>query len=266
MLSRPESNSKCTHSLLRSSHEVIFCKRKPPPFGLFIMNSLGIIDEESKDRTADASASVVSDNSGTSNGLFSVSVDPKILRLATVGEEEAAETGERTKILCCGSCCDARKACIIIDTIYFSFVIFALIMTINDWNPLQSLQPTGVVDDDDDVAQEPQMFDPSQILKAATWQICIGIVMSAVGLVGAIKFQPYLVLVMAIWLCIDAILFCIWLNFISAVCVGLYSYPHFALFNLLRKGKLTRENYEETERYCCCTNDGDGYDDDDDDS
>ena len=134
----------------------------------------------------------------------------------------------------------------------------------NDWNPFGSLQPTGVVDDDDDFAQESQMFDPSQILVAKTWQVCIGIVMSLVGLVGAIKFQSYLVLLMAIWLCIDAILFSIWFNFISAVCVGLYSYPHFALFNLIRKGKLTRENYE-TERYCCCTNNGNNDDDDDDD-
>jgi len=229
------------------------------------MISLGVIDEESKDITVDASASVVSENSGTSNGLFSVSVDPKILRLATVGEEEDVETGERTKILCCGICCDARRACIIIDIIYFSFVVFALIMQMNDWNPLKPPEPAEMIYDDD-VAQGPQMFDASQILTAATWQISTGICMSAIGLVGAIKFEPYLVLAMAAWLCIDAILFCVWLNFISAVCVGLYSYPHFALFNLLRKGKLTRENYEETERYCCCTKNDDYDDDDDDDS
>lgn len=216
------------------------------------MNSLGVIDEESKDRAVDASASVVSDMSGTSNGRFSVSVDPEILRLATLGEEED-DTGERTKILCCGICCDSRRACIIIDCIYFFFVVSALVMISNDWNPLAPPE-TGF---DDDVGQTPEMFDASQILMAAKWQVIIGIVMSLVGLVGSLKFQPYLVLVMAIWLCIDAILFCVWFNFISAVCVGLYSYPHFALFNLLRKGRLTRENYDETERYCCCTNNGD---------
>jgi len=222
------------------------------------MRSLGVIDEESKEKIADGSSSVVSDMSGTSNGRFSVSVDPEILRMATLGEEEEAYAGERTKILCCGICCDARRACIIIDCIYFIFVVFALTMIIYDWNPFQGPE-TGF--DDYDVGQTPEMFDASQILMAAGWQVCIGIAMSLVGLVGALKFQPYLVLIMAIWLCIDAIIFCVWFNFISAVCVGLYSYPHFALFNLIRNGKITRENYEEKERYCCCTNDGDDDDD-----
>lgn len=225
------------------------------------MSSLGVIDEESKDRIVmSGSASVVSDVSATSLSRYSVSVDPEVLRMATLGEEEDAE-GEKTKILCCGICCDARRACIIIDCIYFSFVVCALIMALNEWNPL-AVEETPIFDDD--FYERPTaMFDPNMVLLAATWQLAIGIVMSVVGFIGALKFQPYLVLAMAVWLCIDAVLFCVWWNFISAVCVGLYSYPHFALFNLLKKGKMTRETYHK-ERYCCCFNDDDEDDSDED--
>mmetsp|Transcript_16756 Transcript_16756/g.38695 ORF Transcript_16756/g.38695 Transcript_16756/m.38695 type:complete len:232 (-) Transcript_16756:330-1025(-) len=228
-------------------------------------NSLGVIDEESKDKTAEisGSASVVSDMSGTSNGRYSVSVDPQVFRMATLGEEE---DGEKSKILCCGLCCDARRACLIIDSIYFFFVFSFLVIVLNDSDPLRlRVDDTPVYDDDFyGPTGEKLPFDTSQILAAATWQLAIGIVMSTVGFFGALKFQPYLVLAMAIWLCIDAALFCAWFNFISAVCVGLYSYPHFAFFNLLKKGKITRENYAKEEQYCCaCTKDYDSDEDDD---
>ena len=83
---------------------------------------------------------------------------------------EDADTGERTKILCCGVCCDARRACIIIDCIYFSFVVFATIMQVNEWNPFELWsQQMG---DDDYVEQGPQMFDASQT--AAATALCTG--------------------------------------------------------------------------------------------
>ena len=228
------------------------------------MKNLGVIGEESKDKATEmsASVSVVSEMSGTSKGRLSVSVDPEVLRMATLGEDEDAD-GERTKILCCGICCDARLACLIIDCIYFFFVVSALIMLTNNWNPLGQLNQETSFYEDDHYSTPEIGFDPSQILMAAAWQVATGIVMSAVGFVGGLKFQPYLVLAMAVWLCIDAVVFCVQLNFISAVCVGLYSYPHFALFNLLKKGKISRENYAEKERYCCCINDEDRDDDDD---
>jgi len=248
-----------------SLHPEDHSKKKQLSLDSIMKNSLCVIDEESKDKTAEisGSASVVSDMSGTSNGRYSVSVDPEVFRMATLGEEE---DGENSKILCCGLCCDARRACLIIDCIYFVFVVSALVIVLNDSDPLRlRVDDTLVYDDDFYGSPEEELpFDASQILEAATWQLAIGIVMSMVGFVGALKFQPYLVLAMAIWLCIDAALFCAWFNFISAVCVGLYSYPHFALYNLMKKGKITRENYAEKEQYCCaCSKDYDSDEDDD---
>jgi len=190
------------------------------------MKCLGVIDEESKGRNSitemSGSASVISEVSMSSKGRISVCVDPEVLRLATLGEEIDAKHGERKTFLCCGFCCDIRRACIIIDCIYFVFVVGALVTQgIIGWNPF--IVEETFTFDDDAYGSEDTLFDTTQMLKAADWQLSIGILMSIVSFFGALKFRPYLVLGMAIWLCIDAILFCVWFNWISAVAVGIYS-------------------------------------------
>jgi len=90
------------------------------------------------------------------------------------------------------------------------------------------------------------------ILGSNDIQFGLAIFFNVVGIIGSILYSKYPVLVVAIWYCVDALLYCIYLNLVGAVWVGLYAYPHFAFFLALRNGQITRQNYLETEKYCCC--------------
>jgi hypothetical protein len=223
-------------------------------------------ETNSEAEIAESTATNLSDVSTSSRGKLSWVVDPEVLRMATLNESENINESGRKTALCCGICCDVRRACIIIDCVYFLFVTSALALALIGWNPFKMFEILGTeiengLDDDefmDDTTYVSNNNEPSfllgaadQILVAAKYQLSIGIAMSLIGLVGAVRYNPYLVLGMAIWLCIDAIIFCVLLNWVSTITVGLYSYPHFALFLALKEKKLTPENYHVTEKYCC---------------
>jgi hypothetical protein len=106
---------------------------------------------------------------------------------------------------------------------------------------------------DDDLSDTTDMvFRASVFFLTWDFEFGFGMFLSLIGNLGAVWFLPFLVLSTAIWLCIDAILYCVLWNWFSAVVVAAYSYPHFALFRALQSSTLTRENYHVTEKYCCC--------------
>lgn len=179
----------------------------------------------------------------------SVSLDPAFYRahLAALAEEER---NERKTHLCCGSCCDLRKACIIVDSIYIFFVGMGVFLSITGLRIFERVGGKGSQGeyDDDQVQQDFTIM----IMAASDIQLGIGVFFGVLGILGACRFQKYLVLCTGIWYCIDVILFGIFFNWMSAVCAGAYAYPHFALFLALRSGTITRENYKVTEQHCCC--------------
>ena len=163
------------------------------------------------------------------------------------------EPEERQTALCFGSCCDVRKACLIVDTIYVLFSI---------WGVVRYSQGSAYLNLMVEQAQNVYSIDVYSI--AAIVQLSLGILFALVGLVGSYTFQSIPVLWAAIWYIIDTIMYVVFFNWPAAIIIALYSYPHVALFVALRKGTLTSENYEQTEQHCCCGS-GCSRDDDDDD-
>ena len=239
------------------------------------MPTLSIIEEggrtsDSTNKSLDMSKSGKSSNlsvdlstDATSTGKYSVVVpDIETLKEQLDTLEEGGDVRDKQKVLCCGSCCDVRRACIIIDCIYISFMIWVFI-----WNYFGlfgsekgelgfTIVGNTAIDDDDYVVEEESggWFNTDVLLKTTYWQIGFGFFFSLVSIVGSIKFWWIPVLAMTIWLWIDAILFFCWINWISAITVLLYSYPHFAYFWALKRGHLTAENYIP---HCCCANGND---------
>jgi len=200
---------------------------------------------------------VVSDVSGSGRLIDTASIR---LQLETLEDDD---DNSRKTSLCLGSCCDVRTTCIIVDSIYLFSMIGALIAVFAGFGGLMATTVTAIDNEENDNAtfdddnlfdtKEP-LFGPSSFL-AFDFQLGLGVVFGLIGLLGAIRFLPWLVLVHAIWLCIDTVLYGVCFNWFSALVVAAYSYPHFALFIALRKGTLTRKNYLVTEKYCCCIRD-----------
>jgi hypothetical protein len=199
-----------------------------------------------------ATHTVVSDVSGS--GLL---IDSASIRMQLESLEEDDDNSRKTN-LCLGSCCDVRMACIIVDCIYLFSMVGSLIAYFAGYGVFMASsvnnnneEEDNAMRDDDLANPTDNIFGPSDYL-AWDFQLGLGVLFGLIGLLGAFRFLPWLVLVHATWLCIDTVLYGVLFNWFTAVVVGAYAYPHIALFMALRKGTLTRKNYNVTERYCCC--------------
>lgn len=187
-------------------------------------------------------------------------------RMLSQVEEQFDDSDERKAQLCFGSCCDLVRACLIVDSVYFCFMVYINIARWLEWEYFVQLalrdgsNGDDIVydfnDNDDFRFQESEGFDDCIFCTSMLQGLC-GLVFAVVGFVGAYRFNKYLVLLQGIWLTADMILYFVYRNPASGFIIGMYIYPHIALFLALRKGKITRENYYKTEEYCCCTGEGD---------
>lgn len=155
-------------------------------------------------------------------------------------QEEDKQLGRKT-MLCFGSCCDIRRACLIVDTIYVIFAICGVVR--------YATSDTSFFNYLGEDAQD--IYSKEVYTYTSIVQLSLGIVFSLVGFFGALTFRNLPVLVAGFWYMADATLYVAFFNWPAAIIIALYAYPHVALSRALHKGVLTRENYR-TERHCCC--------------
>lgn len=197
------------------------------------------------------------DSNTSSNGQVSVSLtvasEKKLRETLEILDEDDAQH-ELKKTRCFGSCCDLRWACIILNSIYFAFVVFGLTLHFlgMDLGRIGGTTGDNIFQNDDAFEDESEvMLGSDDMLKTSPIQLGLGIFFAVLGIIGASRFNKFLVLGTAIWLCIDAIIYCVFLNWYNAVIVAVvYSYPNFALFLALKNGRISRDNYDSV-RYCC---------------
>lgn len=191
----------------------------------------------------------VAGTSATKAATF-VTVERSVLELATAVDTE--DSDKRKADLCCGSCCDFVKACVVVDIIWIVFSLLGILLSVMGFSVLNSISPEDL--DDDDIIQD---IEEIQDQLNTTYAISMGLtgvslVFAIIGLVGASKFNKTMVLITGIWLFFEAFLGALLLqNFVGAVMSLFFMYPHFGLFHAIKKGQITRETYDR-ERYCCC--------------
>ncbi len=150
------------------------------------------------------------------------------------GADFVEVAGERQAGLLLG-CCDILKGTVIVDIIYLVMNITLLVLFVA-------------------VSDELLVMDEStsvNLIVSFVGKIVIGIIMGSFGIYGALRYQKWLVLLTAIWLCIDFI-FNVFLNWKIAIPMIAFIFPQVALFRALHQGKITPENYKATEEYCRC--------------
>lgn len=156
---------------------------------------------------------------------------------------------------CCGGCCDVRRAVVIVNSIQLFLLSFALITSSIllhvSRNPDQysDMDGNGVTDD--------EMTEFYTEIGSVNWLfVCIrivtGIFASLGGIYGAIQFRSIPIAICGVWYVVYAILALITLNEGDFVYYLFFAYPHYFLFQEIRQGIMTKENYPNVEQSCCC--------------
>jgi len=148
------------------------------------------------------------------------------------------------------------KACVIFNLINIASMIF--LMTVSILEPASLNRIDIYVDEDDD--SEYYYYNADYISKTisgsgiyALARMSVSMVFGILGIVGALKFQKYLVLATGLWYCPTYIIMSLLVQrWDGAVLAAIYSYPNFHLFWQFHKKKITKDNYSETEQHCCC--------------
>jgi len=246
-----------THRLPTSAADTTFCiSLKDDPSDISLSND-------------NTSVSVTNSNSRTTKsqrGSVLVRIDSSVLEMASSVKDEydrraeVAEEDQRKAELCCLFCCDLVRACIIVDIFDIILAILMVIAAVFSSDGFLGMMDLSfimgsagdnlVVIDDDELLEMRQAKEDSVIY--VTVLIGMGIIFSVIGIVGALRFQKWMVLITGIWFCVDVIRSAITFQWLNAVVGACFAYPHFALFHALRKGKITKDNYEVTEKHCCC--------------
>lgn len=178
-----------------------------------------------------------------------VTVERSVLELATA--VDTAETDKRKTELCCGSCCDYVKACVIVDIIFIAFTGLGIIASVAGFSLLNSIDESDLDDDEliQDFTDVQDDLNTTYVILMARQGVCI--LFAALGIAGAAKYNKGLVLAAGVWYCIDFVLSIIFLDILGCVMRAFFAYPHFGLFVALKKGNISRETYDR-EKYCCC--------------
>lgn len=82
--------------------------------------------------------------------------------------------------------------------------------------------------------------------------IAIGMLCTAVAILGALKYSVWMVAVGAFLFSFECVMALVRLNFLGVIMSALFAYPHFILIQEIRKGIMTPENYANEEYSCCC--------------
>ncbi len=151
-------------------------------------------------------------------------------RLGAVALEEACE---RKAQLCLGSCCDLVKGAVIANALQVVYYAIYVNVILTNTYVETSIGPDG--------KRWGHIFGG------------LGILMAVGGIWGACKFQKYPVLVNGLWCIFELVLSVVRKRIALAPFAFFFAYPNFHLFWVLHTAKITRENYQKTERYCCCS-------------
>lgn len=157
--------------------------------------------------------------------------------------------GRKLGHLCCGGCCDMRRAVIIvniINTVLLTLGLFGVVAARITSNNVDTSQL-----DDDSLQDAMEQFKALPLGGFLAIQT-VKIVLCLAGIVGAVKYNQAAVGLAMVGYVFDAVMGAIRFDLVGLVCAGLFAYPHGFLIKEVRDGIMTKENYPNEEHSCCC--------------
>uniref|UniRef100_A0A6T6HSJ6 Uncharacterized protein n=1 Tax=Craspedostauros australis TaxID=1486917 RepID=A0A6T6HSJ6_9STRA len=150
--------------------------------------------------------------------------------------------------VCCGGCCDVRRATIIVNIIMLCITLLGL---------LGVAAAKGVASQAAENADDDETITSLQALSDAPVGVLVAVllVQSACyvcGIFGAIKYNSPLVLVAFVCYCVTFAFDLFGANIVGMIITACFAYPHFFLHQEIRNGVMTPENYINEQQSCCC--------------
>jgi hypothetical protein len=149
---------------------------------------------------------------------------------------------------CCGSCCDVRRAVIIVNIITITFASLGIVTM----GGLMAASSASY--DDDEVQEAMSAFNEGVNLSMgiAIAFAAIKIIANSLGIYGAVKYNIWMVGVSLSVHCVDFVMGVFALNAAGLVMGALFAYPHFFFIKEVRSGIMSEATYVNEKQSCCC--------------
>jgi hypothetical protein len=146
--------------------------------------------------------------------------------------------------VCCGCCCDARKAIFVVNSISLTFGvlgIFSLAIATSSSYQAQI--------EDDEVQAAMNELDGAKLGMTIAIMV-MGMICPVAGIYGASIYNEIGVIVAGVWYVAYAILGLVFFD-VSAVVMSIcFAYPHAVFYSEMKQGIMAPETYSQ-ERQCC---------------
>jgi hypothetical protein len=152
----------------------------------------------------------------------------------------------RQSHICCGCCCDTRRAVIVVNIISMTFAALAIFSI----SMMTSARYAAQFDDDEMQAALDEL--DGKVVGMTIGFAVVGMICNAVGLYGATKYNNLGIIVASLWYTAECVRSLVFLDIAGAVMAGFFLYPHVVFYQEMNKGLMTPVNYPNEEQCCKC--------------
>mmetsp|Transcript_21032 Transcript_21032/g.33855 ORF Transcript_21032/g.33855 Transcript_21032/m.33855 type:complete len:196 (+) Transcript_21032:82-669(+) len=151
---------------------------------------------------------------------------------------------KRRAHICCGCCCDTRKAVIVVNIISLCFGALGVMSV----SMLANAKATSKYDDD---AVQSALDDVDGVKIGLTLgALVLGMICSGVALFGAAKFNKIAIAIAGLWYVFEVVRSLAFRDPAGAFLAAGFCYPHAVFYYELKNGIMTPEKYPN-EKVCC---------------
>mmetsp|Transcript_21361 Transcript_21361/g.46333 ORF Transcript_21361/g.46333 Transcript_21361/m.46333 type:complete len:181 (-) Transcript_21361:223-765(-) len=163
--------------------------------------------------------------------------------------EGVVVSGKRGKI-CCGACCDMRRATIVVNIVNLCFLgvaLMGMIAALSVSSNLDKYSDDALFDDE----FESDLNDLKGLGIVGIFVVLVLAIGHALGLYGAVSYKPWMVMTSFVFYCLSTIFALVRLD-PFCIMYALFAYPHYFLWEEIRAGIMTPDNYPNEIHSCCC--------------
>jgi hypothetical protein len=166
---------------------------------------------------------------------------PQLVQGNVVGARQA-----RQSHLCCGCCCDTRRAVIVVNVISLCLAFLAILSTVM----VGSAGYASNFDDDEYLTALSEI--DGKAIGLSIGVLVLGMLFEAAAIYGAHKFNKIGVTIGAVWHALECIRSIVFLDYAGAIMSALFCYPHLFFLQEMNKGIMTPEKYPDEQLCCAC--------------
>jgi hypothetical protein len=152
----------------------------------------------------------------------------------------------RQSHLCCGCCCDTRRAVMVVNVLGICLAI----LSIASISRARSARANYAFDDDEYQYSSSEIDDKAVGLSISV--LVVGMFCQVSGFYGAHKFKKIGTTIGAVWHALECIRSIVFYDFAGAIMSGFFCYPHVVFLQELKNGIMTPEKYPNEELCCAC--------------